>query len=316
MDAELIAAYQKVPVEGLMDWDDLPATREFFARMHRRLTAGIPDSENVIKEDRSVPGSRGTPEVPIRTYRPTGNPGTLPGVLWIHGGGYVRGSVEEDDLVCQHMAEEVGCVVISVEYRLAPEHPFPAPMNDCYAALEWMANNAHELGIDPARIALTGPSAGGGLTAGLTLLARDRGEIPIAFQAPIYPMIDDRNATPSSRENGSSRLWSRKYNENGWRAYVGEKAGGEDVSPYAAATRATDLSGLPPAYVAVGTLDVFLDENIAYARRLIEAGVPTELHVYPGLFHGSDIFMPSATSSRKFIADRDEALKKALHPDS
>ena len=316
MDAELVSVYQEVPVEGLIDWEDLPATREFFAGMLQEMTADIPDSENVIKEDRSVPGPEGAPEVPVRVYRPTGGSGTLPGVLWIHGGGYVIGGVDEDDLVCQHVCEEVGCVVVSVEYRLAPEHPFPAPIEDCYAALEWMANNAPELGIDPARIAITGPSAGGGLTAGLALLARDRGEIPIAFQAPIYPMIDDRNATPSSRENESSRIWSRRYNGNGWKAYVGEKAGGEDVSPYAAATRATDLSGLPPAYIAVGTLDVFLDEDIEYARRLIEAGVPTELHVYPGLFHGSDIFMPSASSSRKFVADRDAALKKALHPDS
>lgn len=316
MDAELIAAYQGVPAEGLINWDDLPATREFFAGMLQEMTVGIPDSENVIKEDRSVSGPEDAPEVPVRVYRPTESSGTLPGVLWIHGGGYVLGGVEEDDLVCQHVAEEVGCVVVSVEYRLAPEYPFPAPMEDCYAALKWMAGNALELGIDPARIAITGPSAGGGLTAGLALLARDRGEVSVAFQAPIYPMIDDRNATPSSQENESSRIWSRKYNENGWRAYVGENAGGEDASPYAAASRATDLSGLPPAYIAVGTLDVFLYEDIEYARSLIEAGVPTELHVYPGIFHGSDIFVPTAASSLRFIADRDAALKKALHPES
>jgi acetyl esterase/lipase len=312
MDAELISAYQKIPSEGFVDWDDLPATREFFVRMHHELTAGTPDSENVVKEDRSVPGPEGASEVPVRVYRPIGSSGALPGVLWIHGGGYVHGSVEEDDLVCQHVAEEVGCVVVSVEYRLAPEYPFPAPMEDCYAALEWMAGNAPTLGVDPDRIAITGPSAGGGLTAGLALLARDRGEVSVAFQAPIYPMIDDRNSPPSSRENASSRIWSRKYNEKGWRAYVGERAGSEDTSPYAAASRATDLSGLPRAYIAVGTLDVFLDEDIEYARRLMEAGVPTELHVSPGLFHGSDIFWPTVASSRRFIADRDAALKRAL----
>lgn len=158
--------------------------------------------------------------------------------------------------------------------------------------------------------------SGGGLTAGLALLARDRGEVGVAFQAPIYPMIDDRNATPSGQANASSRIWSRRYNENGWRAYVGENAGGEDVSPYAAATRAGDLSGLPPAYIAVGTLDVFLDEDIEYARRLVEAGVLTELHVYPGLFHGSDIFVPTAASSVRFVADRNAALRRALHPET
>ena len=314
MDAELIATYQEIPPEGLFDWDDLPATRTMLAGLFEQMTAGIPDSENVVKEDRMVPGPEGAPEVPVRVYRPAQSTGTLPGVLWIHGGGYVVGSVGQDDLVAQRVAEEVHCVLVSVDYRLAPEHPFPAPLEDCYAALKWMAGGAPELGMDPARIAITGPSAGGGLTAGLALLARDRGEVGVAFQAPIYPMIDDRNSSPSSQENASSRIWSQRYNANGWRAYVGENAGGEGVSPYAAAFRAEDLSGLPPTYIAVGTLDVFMDEDIEYARRLIQAGVPTELHVYPGLFHGSDIFVPPASSSLRFIADRDAALKRALHP--
>lgn len=315
MDAELIAAYREVPVEGLINWDDLPGTRVFFLQMLEEMTADIPDSDNVVKEDRTVPGPEGAPEVPVRVYRPKGSSETLPGVLWIHGGGYVIGGVEEDDLVVQSVVEEVGCVAVSVGYRLAPEHPFPAPLEDCYAALKWMADNAAELGVDPARIAITGPSAGGGLTAGLALLARDRGEVGVAFQAPIYPMIDDRNVTPSSHQIADSRIWGREYNINGWRAYVGEDAGGDGVSSYAAATRATDLSGLPPAYIAVGTLDLFLDEDIEYARRLVEAGVPTELHVYPGLFHGSDIFVPPAASSRRFITDRNAALKRALHPE-
>ena len=185
MDAELISAYQKIPSEGFVNWDDLPATREFFVRMHHELTAGTPDSENVVKEDRSVPGPEGASEVPVRLYRPIGSSGALPGVLWIHGGGYEHGSVEEDDLVCQHVAEEVGCVVVSVEYRLAPEYPFPAPMEDCYAALEWMAGNAPTLGIDPARIAITGPSAGGGLTAGLALLALNFSLRPGCLAAPM-----------------------------------------------------------------------------------------------------------------------------------
>lgn len=316
MDTELVATYEEIPAEGLINWDDLPQARVFLAEMFEELTADIPDSENVAKEDRTVPGPEGAPEVPVRVYRPVGDSGTLPGVLWIHGGGYVVGSVDEDDLVTQHVTDAVQCIVVSVDYRLAPEHPFPAPLEDCYAALKWMADNASELGIDPDRIAITGPSAGGGLTAGLALLARDRGEVSVAFQAPIYPMINDRNDTPSSHQSAESRIWSRQYNENGWRAYVGENAGGGEVSPYAAATRATDLAGLPPAYIAVGTLDVFLDEDLDYARRLMEAGVPTELHVYPGLFHGSDIFAPATASSLRFIADRDAALIRALHPES
>ena len=315
MDPELIAAYQEIPAEEIMNWEDLPATREMFAGLAAQMKAGIPDPENVAKEDCEAPGSEGDPEVPVRVYRPVESSGTLPGVLWIHGGGYVLGGVEEDDLACQHVCEAVGCVVVSVEYRLAPEHPFPAPLEDCYAALKWMAGNALDLGVDPARIAIAGGSAGGGLTAGLALLARDRGEVSVAFQAPIYPMIDDRNVTPSSRQITDPRVWNRESNIKGWRAYVGEAAGGEGVSPYAAAARATDLSGLPPAYIAVGTLDLFLDEDIEYARRLMEAGVPTELHVYPGLFHGSDVLVPTAASSVRFIADRDAALKRALHPE-
>ena len=316
MEAELVAGYELVPPEGLINWDDLPAARVFLAGMLEELTADIPDLQTVIKEDKSIPGPEGAPEVPVRIYRPRESTGTLPGLLWIHGGGYVVGSVEESDLPVQALVDDIGCVAVSVEYRLAPEHPFPAPLEDCYAALKWMADNAAALGIDPARIAITGPSAGGGLTAGLALLARDRGEASVAFQAPIYPMIDDRNDTPSSHEIADSRIWGRRSNENGWRAYVGENAGGEGVSPYAAPTRATDLSGLPPTYIAVGTLDVFLDEDIEYARRLMAAGVPTELHIYPGLFHGSDIFVADAASSLRFIADRNAALKRALHPET
>ncbi|MGF1470915.1 MAG: alpha/beta hydrolase [Rubrobacteraceae bacterium] len=312
MDPELVAAYREVPPKGFVDWEDLPETRVFFEQM----TADIPDSENVTKEDRTVPGPEGAPEVPVRVYRPVESSGILPGVLWIHGGGYIVGSVDQEDLVSQNVTEAVECVVVSVDYRLAPEHPFPAPLEDCYAALKWMASNAGDLGVDPARIAITGPSAGGGLTAGLALLVRDRGEVAVAFQAPIYAMIDDRNETPSAHANGTSRIWSRQDNENGWNAYLGNGAGKAGVSPYAAAARATDLSGLPPAYLAVGTLDIFLDENVGYARRLIEAGVPTELHVYPGLIHGSDTFLPGAASSQRLIADRNAALKRALHPQS
>ena len=316
MDPELLAAYQAMPAEGIFDWEDLPATREMFSGVVARVTAAIPDSENVAKEDRTVPGPEGVPEVPVRVYRPVKGSGTLPAVLWIHGGGYVIGGVEEEDLACQHVSEAVGCVVVSVGYRLAPEHPFPAPLEDCYAALKWIAGSASQFDVDPARIAVVGASSGGGLAAGLALLVRDRAEVSIAFQAPIYPMVDDRNVTPSSREITDPRLVNRETSINAWRAYVGEIAGGEDVSPYAAAARGTDLSGLRPAYVAVGTLDAFLDEDIEYARRLMAAGVPTELHVYPGLFHGSDAMVPTAASSVRFIADRDAALKRALHPES
>lgn len=212
------------------------------------------------------------------------------------------------------MTKTLNCVIVAVEYRLAPEHPFPAPVEDCYAALKWLATNASELGVDSGRLAIGGASAGGGLTAGLALLARDRDEVKVCFQLPIYPMIDDRNVTPSSQAITEPRVWNRQANLLAWQAYLGRvKAGGKSVSPYAAASRAKDLKGLPPAYIPVGELDLFLDEDIEYAQRLLQAGVPTELHVYAGGYHGSDIFVPTARGSQSFINGCEQALKRALH---
>jgi acetyl esterase/lipase len=204
-------------------------------------------------------------------------------------------------------------VVASVEYRLAPEHPFPAPVEDCYAALKWLVAQSTKLGVNTARIAIGGASAGGGLAAGLAVLARDRAEVEVAFQLLIYPMIDDRTITPASATVPDTFVWTRENNLMGWRAYLGREPGGTDVSPYAAAARTTDLRGLPPAYIPVGDLDLFLDENMTYAQRLLAAGVPTELHVYPGAFHGFNGFVPNAEISRRFNTDRDSALKRMLH---
>ena len=313
-DAELVAGLQALPIEALKIWDDLPTARKFGEQMLATMMAGIPDSPHVVKEDRVVPGPQGAPEVPIRVYRPVEGPSTLPGLFWIHGGGYVLGSIQQDDLMMQHIVEAVGCMVVSVEYRLAPEHPFPAPLEDCYAALKWMTHHAMELGVDPTRIAVGGESAGGGLAAGLVLLTRDRGEVAVAFQLLIYPMIDDRDATASSEAFADAPIWSRQDNRNGWRAYVGDAAGGANVSPYAAAARATDLSKLPPTYIAVGSHEVFLDEDVEYALRLARADIPVELHVYPRAFHGWDALAPTAAISQRFAADRDQALKRALYP--
>jgi acetyl esterase/lipase len=236
-------------------------------------------------------------------------------ILYLHGGGYVMGSFEMDDAKFDRYCQDFGCVGVSVEYRLAPEHPFPAPVEDCYAALEWTHAQAAELGIDPTRIAVGGASAGGGLAAGLVLLARDRGDVPVAFQWLIYPMLDDRNRTPSSHAITDRRVWNREANLFGWRAYLGREPGSERVSPYAAPARATELSNLPPAYIPVGSQDLFLDEAADYALRLARAGVPVELHVYPGAFHGSELFAPAAALSRRMVADRVAALKRALHPE-
>jgi acetyl esterase/lipase len=235
----------------------------------------------------------------------------LPGVLYIHSGAFIFGDLDTDDYLCRDLVEAVNCVVVAVDYRLAPEHPFPAAPDDCYAALRWMAASATEFGIDPSRIALRGESAGGGLAAAVALMARDRKEVKVAFQMLLFSCLDDRNTAPSSYEITDPRTWNRQLSINAWKAYLGHNHQGE-VSPYAAPMRAEDLSGLPPAYLMVGELDPLRDENIMYAMRLMQAGVPTELHVYPGAFHVFEEIVEAAVSIRA-IKEYNEALKRALY---
>ena len=298
---------------GGFNLHDIPAARKRRNELAAAQMAKAPIIEGVTAEDRQVPGPQGDPDVFVRIYQPTDRPAKLPALVWIHGGGYVVGTVEQDDLLAKHWSKAVNCVIASVEYRLAPEHPHPAPVEDCYAALKWFAAHADEFGVDTSRIAIGGASAGAGLAAGLALLTRDRGEIELAYQLLIYPMLDDRNIEQASETAPDTYVWTRENNLMGWRAYLGREPGGADVSQYAAAARATDLSGLPPAYIPIGDLDLFLDENIDYARRLLAAGVPTELHVYPGGFHGFDGMAPRAKLAQRFHADRDQALKRILH---
>jgi acetyl esterase/lipase len=313
LDPELRAVIEAMPTHGAVDLNNIPAARAKMRKLITAMQAPLPPVENVTSQDHAVPGRQGDPDVQVRVYQPTERPPLLPALLWIHGGGYVMGDIEQDDRLMRQMVKRIGCVAVSVDYRLPPEHPFPAPVEDCYAGLQWLFAQAGDLGVNPTRIAIGGASAGGGLAAGLALLARDRGEVPVAFQLLIYPMIDDRNVTPASHAITDPRVWHRESNRLGWKAYLGREGGGEGVSPYAAATRATDLRRLPPAYIPVGALDLFIDENIEYAQRLIQAGVPTELHVYPGAFHGFDMLAPSATVSKQFKAERDQALTRALH---
>jgi acetyl esterase/lipase len=216
------------------------------------------------------------------------------------------------DPACRHLIERViDSVVVSVGYRLAPEHPFPAALEDCYAALTWLTAHAEELGVDPARIAVRGPSAGGTLAAAVALLARDRKVVKLAFQQILYSPLDDRQSTPSSYEITDPRMLNRDLLLTIWKDYLGSDHQGE-VSPYAAPARADDLSSLPPTYIMVGELDPLRDENIEYARRLMQAGVPTELHVYPGGFHGFESQIPTAAISQRATAEANEALKRAL----
>ena len=315
LDPELAVALRTFPAENI-NWQDLPATRSAFELQFTAMRRDFPDSARVVKEDRQIPGPPGAPDVPIRIYRPADHGGPLPCLVWAHGGGYVLGNIARTDLAMQRIVLAVDCAVVSVEYRLAPEHPFPAPLEDCYAALTWTIAHAATLGIDPHRVAVGGASAGGGLAAGLALLARDRREVAIACQFLVYPMLDDRTVIASSRAVTDPRVWNLAANRNGWRAYLGAEPGGADVSPYAAAARAEDLRNLPPAYISVGTQDLFVDEDIAFAQQLIAADVPVELHVYPGAFHGAEVLVPSAALSRRMIADQDAALRRALHAPS
>ena len=312
LDEESKAVLEMIP-ESLLDLSDIPAARAAIDGLMAAMFASAPEIPGVETEDHWVPGVPGDPDVMVRVYTPPDIEGPVPALYWIHGGGMVLGDVPMDDLNCKGVALEMGCVVASVEYRLAPEHPHPAPIEDCYAGLKWLAENADSLGVDSSRIAIGGASAGGGLAAALALLARDRAEVQVIFQQLIYPMLDDRNITPASHYVQHPKVWNRKANIAGWSALLGKPAGSDGVSPYASPARAEDLSGLPPAFIIVGELDLFVDEDIEYAQRLIQAGVPVELHVFPGAFHGSDLMVPTSENSQRWAAIRTAALRQALH---
>ena len=278
---------------------------------------GIPPADltaggAVLVEERTVPGPEGDPDITLLILRPATGGGPWPAVYHTHGGGMVVGDRRSGVEMFLPYITEIGAVVVSVEYRLAPEHPDPAPVEDCYAGLVWTAKHAEELGIDPNRILIAGASAGGGLAAGTALLARDRGFPNLSHQVLICPMIDDRLETPSSRMLDREGVWDRNDNLFGWTALLGERRGGDAVSIYAAPARATDLAGLPRTYVDVGTAESFRDEAISYAQRLAQAAVTVDLHLWGGGFHGFDLMVPHAAVSRASVAARDEFLRRAL----
>lgn len=288
IDPEVAAVLASMPRIDGFAYDQLPAMR----KLRLDLAIATPLSDAVERQDVMVPGSAGAPDVPIRIHRPKGASGALPCLYFMHGGGYVMGTHRTDDLRFDRWCPLLGCVGVSVDYRLAPETPYPGPLQDCHDGLAWVHRHAQSLGIDPARIGIGGASAGGGLAAGLALMARERREVPVAFQLLIYPMIDDRMTSASSA--WPVPIWTPASNRVGWAAYLGALAGGE-VPAQAAPARATDLSGLPPAQIVVGALDGFLDEDVDYAMRLTHAGVPTELMVFPGAPHGFDGMMPGTS---------------------
>lgn len=286
----------------------IPAFDDDFVAAARSIELPSPPlSDAVARTDHVVPGD---PDVPVRVHRATGADGLRPCVYSIHGGGYVIGSHDMDDAWFDALCPKVGVVGVSVDYRLAPDASYPGPLEDCYRGLVWTYEHAEELGVDRGRIGVHGVSAGGGLAAALALLARDRGEVPLAFQVLDSPMLDDRQITPSIRRD-DLMVWTRESNAFGWRAYLGELAGGDDVPHMAAPGRAqvADLAGLPPAFVSVGAVDGFVDEDVDYALRLNRAGVPTELHVYPGACHGYQI-AADAEVARQAARDKEAFLSR------
>jgi len=299
--------YNKIDPELLPALESFPAlelNRENIAQMRELLNSqpNPPSAVDVRSEKVSIPS--GDTEVDIYIYR-SSDRDNQPGVLWIHGGGFLIGSA--DDERARVIADHCDCTVFSVEYRLAPEHPFPAGPNDCYEALRWMVSNAEKLGIDVDNIVIGGASAGSGMAAGVALMNRDKDNFPLRLQLLLYPMIDNLHATDSGQFENHP-VWKQQTSFNAWEMYL-DGSPGEDASPYAAASRAKDLSGLPPTYICVGSEDLFRDEDIAYAQRLMAADVPTELSVFPGVYHAAESFVPGAKVSQRLTQSFLKALK-------
>jgi acetyl esterase len=310
IDPELAAVIDLLPS---IDLSDPVAARRAFEEALAHVELVVPGVEALAIEDRTVPGHDGAPDVAVRVYRPPAPsaPTGVPGVVMAHGGGFVVGNVDAEHAGAAAMALDAGAVVVSVDYRLAPEHPYPAAVHDCYAALTFLHAHADALGVDTDRIALVGASAGGGLAAATALYARDRGGPPVCFQMLQIPELDDRLATPSMHAFMATPLWNRPLAVQSWQAYLGPLFGSALVPPYAAPARAEDLTGLPPAYVVTAEHDPLRDEGITYALRLLQAGVSVELHQFPGTFHGSALVTTAAVSRR---AQREAAavLRRAL----
>ncbi len=290
---------------------ELPAIRQQF-EMLGALVPPIPDLGVVVTEHH-VPSPVGAPRVRVVLYTPPGGARLRPALLHLHGGGYVLGRPELSDTKLKSLSADLDLVIASVDYRLSPEAPHPAPVEDAYAGLRWLHDQAAALGVDATRLAIGGESAGGGLAAALALLARDRAEVTLRLQWLIYPMLDDRTCTePAPNPLTGEFIWTREANTFGWTALLGGQPPGlADTPLYAVAARTERVDGLPPTFIAVGALDLFMDEDVRYATRLLRAGVPTELHVYPGAFHAFDL-VADAGVSRRFERDSRDALRRAL----
>lgn len=312
IDPELVRAASLQPV---VDYADPPAVRATLLRalkLSQRLRSSETDVDAVRITDRLIPAREGSPEIPVRIYEPAQRDGPSAGLVFFHGGAFVAGDLETDDMRCREYARRAGVLVLSVAYRLAPEHPFPAAFHDCCDSVRWLSAEA-ALGVDPSRIAVGGSSAGAALAAAVALAARDCAGPEIVFLLLLQPVTDDRLATGSMARHAAAPGWNRPNSVQMWRHYLAG-ASGDEVSPYAAPARAPDLHGLPPAYVLTAECDPLRDEGIAYAVRLIGADVTTELHNFPGAFHGFDAAAPQAGLSRRALAEQCAVLARATAP--
>jgi len=287
-----------------------PVARLLPVRLVRRRTlpAVRRATHLVLRGDRAFTTWEVNATTSVRLYRPDAAPATSAALLWIHGGGLVVGTARQDETALLRLADDLGITVASVDYRLAPESPYPAALEDCYAALEWLAARPD---VDETRLAVGGASAGGGLAAATALAARDRQGPALRHQVLLYPMLDDRTTLRPDPDPWSRRLWDAPSNQMGWRSYLGDAVGADDLDHLAAPARCADLAGLPPAWIGVGTLDLFLEEDLAYAERLAAAGVPVQTVVVPGAFHSFDAATWTAVA-KNFTAQWTEALRDAL----
>ena len=299
IDPELLAPLETFPPLGIAR-DKMDDIRAMVAAMPQP-----PKPKGLLEARSTIETKDGS--VDVYVYRKSERP-YQPAVLWIHGGGYVMGA--PDDIRAMRIAMEFDCTLFSVDYRVAPEHPFPAGPEDCYAALTWLMSGDSGYDIDSSRVVLAGPSGGGGLAAGVALMNRDRAGFPLRLQLLIYPMLDNLHATTSG-EYENHPIWNRSDSDNAWEMYL-DGTPGQAASPYASATRVENLAGLPPTYICVGAVDLFRDECIEYGSRLMAAEIPTELAVFPGVYHGAESLAPDAAVSQRMNNSLMQALGDAL----
>ncbi|MFD0885285.1 alpha/beta hydrolase [Streptosporangium algeriense] len=309
--AELLAAMRGDNPPPPLSAETLPASRAGLEAMAQPASVVIGDRP-VEAEERTIPGRPGAPDLAVTILRPKERVPGAPGLYNMHGGGLVMGDRHMDTPRLVDMVVEFGFVVVNVEYRLAPENPGTGPAEDCYTGLLWMADHAEELGYDPERLIVMGGSAGGNLAAAMSLMARDRKGPALAGQLLLVPMLDDRNQSVSTHQYDGIGTWDRAANLFAWKSVLGDGVGGPDVSPYAAPARATDLSGLPPAYIELGSAELFRDESVEYASRIWAAGGEAELHVWNGGFHGFEMYFPDSRLGRDALRTRDTWVRRIL----